>query len=59
MFDVIAVNIETNEIRLIAENKSDRNAEAIENMAVLRRGVKHEFFATVPHGKYKNGDSWQ
>lgn len=59
MKDVIAVNMQTNLVRLIAENKTERNAEAIEMMAVGRRGVEEEFFATVDHGQYKNGDQWQ
>ena len=58
MFDVIAVNMETHKIRLIGENKTERNAEAIEMMAVGRRGVDEEFFVTVPHGEYKEGDEW-
>jgi hypothetical protein len=56
MFDVIAVNIETGEVRIIAENKSERNAEAIENMAIMRRGVEEEFFDIVKHNTYKDGD---
>lgn len=57
-FDVVAVGLETNKVRLIAENKSERNAEAIVMMAVGRRGVEEEFFSEVPHGKYKEGDTW-
>lgn len=58
MFDVIAVNLGTHKVRLIGENKTERNADAIEMMAVARRGVDEEFFTTVPHGEYKEGDSW-
>lgn len=58
-FDVVAVGLETNKVRLIAENKSERNAEAIVMMAVGRRGVEEEFFSEVPHGKYKEGDTWE
>ena len=58
MFDVVAVNLETNKVRLIAEAKTEANATAIETMAVMRRGVEEEFFATVGHGAYKNGDEW-
>lgn len=49
LFDVIAVNIETGAERLIAEGKSERTAEAIVNLAVMRRGVEEEFFDTRPH----------
>lgn len=58
-YDVVAVNIESRKVRLMAENKTERNADAIERMAVMRRGVEEEFFATVEHGKYKEGDIWQ
>ena len=56
MFDVIAVNLKTRAVRLMAERKNERNAEAIENMAVIRRGCDEEYFDTVPTGKYKEGD---
>lgn len=54
--DVIAVNFDSRKVRLIAENKTERNAEAIVMMAVGRRGVDEEYFDTVEHGKYKDGD---
>ena len=57
-YDVVAVHMNTNTVRLIAENKSERNAEAIVMMAVGRRGVDEEFFSGVPHGRYKEGDKW-
>lgn len=56
--DVVAVNMTTNKVRLIAEGKTERNAEAIVMMAVGRRGVQAEFFSKVQHGKYKEGDEW-
>lgn len=49
LFDVVAVNIKTRAERFIAEAKSERTAEAIVNMAVMRRGVEEEFFDTRPH----------
>lgn len=58
LFDVVAVNMTTMQVRLIAEAKSERNAEAIAMMAVGRRGVEDEFFSEVPHRKYKEGDKW-
>lgn len=57
-FDIVAVNLDTNKVRMIAESKSERSAEAIEEMAVMRRGVEDEFFAAVSGGSYKNGDEW-
>lgn len=49
LFDVIAVNIETGAERIIEAGKSERNAEAIVNMAAMRRGVDEEFFDMKPH----------
>jgi len=49
MYDVVAVNKETQEKRTLATNKTAYNADAIVNMAVYRRGVDIEFFKKVPH----------
>lgn len=57
--DVIAVNMCTNKVRLLAENKSERNAESIILMAVQRLGCDTEFFADAPAGAYKDGDTWR
>ena len=57
--DVIAVNMCTNKVRLLAENKSERNAESIILMAVQRLGCNTEFFADAPAGAYKDGDTWR
>lgn len=51
LFDVIAVNIYTNKERIISSAKTERNAEAIVEMTVMRRGVDEEFFKIVPHKK--------
>jgi len=59
LFDVVAVNIETNRIRLIAVSKEEGDADAIVEMAVMRRGVDEEFFSTVPASKYSDGDFWK
>lgn len=58
-YDVVAVSQKTSKVRLIGENKTKENAEAIETMAVIRRGVDEEFFATVPAGMYKEGDKYR
>lgn len=58
MKDIVAVNIESGRVRLLAENKSPENAAAIVSMAVMRRGVTEEFFADVDAGSYKEGDTW-
>lgn len=49
LFDVVAVSLATGATRVIAERKTERNAEAIINMAVARRGVEEEFYKAVPH----------
>lgn len=57
-YDVVAVNLDTNVVRLIAEDKKLATAEKIVEMAVYRRGVEEEFFAEVPAGRYSEGDKW-
>ena len=54
LFDVIAVNFRTGAERIIAERKTERNAEAIVTMAVMRRGVEEEIFKTRPTQELPN-----
>lgn len=49
LFDVIAVNIETGAERFLDTAKTERNAEAIVRMAVMRRGCDEEFYTIKPH----------
>ncbi len=58
LYDVIAVNMQSHKVRLLMEDKTERNADAIAEMAVIRIGCDEEFFAKVPAGQYKNGDEW-
>ena len=58
LYDALAVNIETNKVRIFGENKTLPNAEAISAMAVMRRGLDEEFYAEAPAGTYKEGDTW-
>lgn len=58
MYDTIAVSLATHKVRLLSENKTERNADAIVSMAVNRLGLDEEFFTTVPAGRYKDGDEW-
>lgn len=58
LFDVVAVGIDSNVVRLLDTGKTKENAEAIVKLAVMRRGVNEEFFAEVPAGKYRDGDQW-
>jgi hypothetical protein len=57
-YDVVAVDLKTNSVRLMANDKEASDAVAIERMAVMRRGCGVEFFAVVPAGSYKDGDPW-
>ena len=59
LYDVVQVNLESGEIRLMGEGKTQRNAEAIEKMAIMRRGVEDQFFTLVPACDYKDGDNWR
>lgn len=58
LFDVVAVNLDSNVVRLLDSGKTRENAEAIVKFAVMRRGLDEEFFAEVPMGQYRNGDQW-
>ena len=53
LFDVVAVNLKDKSTRIIASAKSEKEAEAIVAMAVMRRGVDEEFFRTSPHKEAK------
>lgn len=54
--DVLAVDLETHKVLIIAERKTPRNANAIIEMAVIRRGVDVDFYVDVPTGAYRHGD---
>lgn len=57
LVDVIEVEIAPpHSVRLIARGKTPLNADAVVEMAVMRRGVEHHFFTTAPAGRYKDGD---
>ena len=59
LFDVIAVNQKTRKIQFMAGAKTERNAEAIEKMAIMRRGLEEDFYLIVPEGTYKDGDTYR
>lgn len=60
LFDVVAVDIERRTVtELVATARTERNAEAIETMAVMRRGVDKVLFSIVPAAKYKVGSKWR
>ena len=45
-------------VAVMAQDKSERNAEAIVHMAVQRRGVADSIYGAVPAGSYTVGDEW-
>jgi hypothetical protein len=57
--DAIAINLKTQKVRILDSGKTIQDAQAIVNMAVLRRGVQNEFFAVVATGSYVEGEDWQ
>jgi len=56
LYDVLAVNKATSKVRFLALDKTEKNAEAVVIMAVMRRGVDDEFYTEVKAGTYKEGD---
>lgn len=46
LYNAYAVNIKTGERQIIGENKTLKNAEAICNFAIARRGVETHFYTT-------------
>lgn len=58
MRDVVAVDLKTHLVRVLARRLGAADADAYVNMAVLRRGVEQEFFADAPAGQYADGDKW-
>ena len=59
LYDVVAVNIATGQVRLMDTGRDKRNAEAYVKFAVMRRGVEEEFFSEVKAGMYSEGDQWK
>ena len=58
LYDVVAVNLAGMTVRVLTRGVSLSRAEAQVMFAIMRRGVEEEFFAEVPAGKFKDGDSW-
>ena len=57
-FDVVEVTFGGKVINVVAVEKTARSAEAIVDMAVLRRGVDRSFFASVPASTHAVGDTY-
>jgi len=58
LFDVVAINLENHTVRVFYRNKDERNADAIINMAVIRRGVEKEFYVKTTPFQYNDGDKY-
>lgn len=58
-YDVVSVNQETYEVRVLEENVSLERANRLVEYAVMRRGVETEFFSEAKHGTYSTGDTWK
>jgi hypothetical protein len=48
LYDVVAVHIKTGAKRTLATDKTEANAEAVIKMAVMRLGLKKEFYMAIP-----------
>lgn len=59
MLDVVEVNISTRVVRILARDKSEDDAEAIIDMAVIRRGVEEHYYTFAAAGQYQDGDTWR
>ena len=58
-YDVVEVNYDERKvIAFMGQSKTLRNAEAIENMALARRGCEDSFFDVVELGTYEIGDEY-
>lgn len=57
-FDVVQVNHATKAVTIMATNKSERNADAIIDMAVMRRGIEEGYYTTTPAGRFQDGDTF-
>lgn len=55
---VVAVNHDTNKVRMFEEKNTYANCEAIVNIATMRRGLDEEFYAIVAAGSHKDGDKY-
>ena len=57
--DVVAVEIATGAVRVLAKDTIVANAESIVRVTIYRRGVETEFYAAAPAGRYHDGDHWE
>lgn len=59
LYDVIAVSLADQTVRLMDGPMSLAAAERYVEIAVYRRGVDTEIFTEVPHGSYQTGDIYK
>jgi hypothetical protein len=48
LFDVVGVSIKTGEVRAMGRGLTEKNAEALVSLCVMRRGCDEEFFKAMP-----------
>jgi hypothetical protein len=58
MVDVVAIKIKGGEVLWVDGPKTERNADATINIAIMRQGVEDRFFSAANPGQYKSGDKW-
>ena len=56
LFDVFAVEIPGNKVLWVERDRTERNADAIVRMAIMRQGVEDRFFAVVQAGRLRVDD---
>lgn len=59
LYDVLAVNLGTRRVRVLAGEKTKEDADAFANIAVIQRGVEEEFYPVAAAGRYRDGDPWE
>ena len=59
MFDAVCVDSSTMKVKWVMGPKSERDADACVELGIIRQGVADRFFVVCPHGKYKEGSSYE
>jgi hypothetical protein len=59
LFDVVSVRLFSRKVGLIAQKKSQGEAQVIIGRMIARRGLDDEFFAVVPTDSYRDNDPWK
>lgn len=57
-YDVLAVNLKTNLVRLVARDETVDDAETNVGWVIRRGDIAKEFFVAVATGTYAEGEVW-